>query len=67
MKYLILVCLAFSSASCLSSTLFNTPQINTEDCVTRHLKVLIRKEQVVNPEMYEHVADVCRSIHTNRP
>lgn len=63
MKYLVFIFLA----SCLPTTIFNTHEQNTEDCVTRHLKVLIRKETVVTPEMYEHVADVCRSIHTNRP
>lgn len=58
MKYVLLVLLT-SCAGTLAD--------KTEDCMTRHLKVLTRNGQQVDEKVHERIADVCREIHGGRP
>ena len=60
MKYLILLLMS----SCASVQYMREIQI--EDCVTRHLKVVSHKESL-NPDFYEKIVDSCKLVYTNRP
>lgn len=39
-------------------------EIQTQDCVTSHLKVVRNKADL---DFYEKIVDSCRQIHTGRP
>lgn len=58
----ILLCLLFSS--CASVQYMREIQI--EDCVTRHLKVVSHKESL-NADFYEKIVDNCKLVYTGRP
>ncbi len=58
----IVLCLAFSA--CASVQYMREIQI--EDCVTRHLKVVSHKESLTS-DFYEKIVDSCKLVYTNRP
>ncbi len=47
------------------SSLFGK-EIQVEDFVTRHLKVVSRNINLT-PEFYEKIVDNCKAVHTGRP
>lgn len=41
-------------------------EIQIEDCVTRHLKVVSHRESL-SPDFYEKIVDNCKLVYTGRP
>ncbi len=50
-------------ASC--SSFVYGKEIQIEDCVTRHVKIL--SKQPIPSEFYDHIADNCKQIYGGRP
>ncbi len=58
----------FYQCACIPVAAPKAGEIVIEDCITQHLKVLVRKNEILlTPEFYDRVVDACKTVHTGRP
>ena len=63
MKYLVILILFLSG--CGLSALFYSKEINTEDCVGHHLKI-VSKRGPLSLDIYDNIVDFCKETYNNR-
>jgi len=63
MKYLILSLALLAGCSAL----LYGKEIETQDCISSHIRAVTRNGTAVSESMYDKIVDSCRQIFTGRP